>query len=353
MPKKKQISSKSTPPGSLVYVGKKKNGKVNINAFNYTKKRFNKYNIKKVEDLAVLKNHSTVSWINICGISNPNIIKRVGKYFGLHNLLLEDIMDTDNRPKIENFGDYIFVILKSFHFKNKNKDLEHRQISFVLKDNLIISFQESSECDIFAQIENRIREKKGLIRNEKNDYLLYALIDIIIDGYFVVLDDMEEQLDELEKRLLSNPKPAILKNITKLKKEVMLLSKLIWPSKEITHNLSRLNSKLIKESTKRYLMDAHDHTLQILDTIDTFKSTVKGMDDIYLSSVNNKMNEIIKVLTIMTSVFIPLTFITGLYGMNFKNMPEISWHYGYFTVLIAMIVMTVGMVWFFKKKKWL
>jgi len=350
----KQLRKKSKKvgllPGSLIYTGKKEFGKVTIKIFDYNKTKFKEYTIDKIDTLSLLEKKSTVTWINICGVNNPEVIKEIGKYFKLHSLLLEDIMDTTHRPKIEHFPEHTFLILKYFNHDHEKMDIQ--QISIIIGNNFIISFQEN-EQDIFAPIEERLKQNKGIIRNEQSDYLAYALIDLIIDRYFIILENMEDSLEKIEKASISNPTSKILQKINKIKKEVIFLHKIIFSSRDIINNLIKIDSKFIKSSTKIYLSDVYDHSINILDTLDTFKSTVQGIIDIYFSSLNNKMNEIIKVLTIMTSVFIPLTFITGIYGMNFRNMPEIKWQYGYYFTLGLMFLIGIAMAILFKKKKWI
>jgi magnesium transporter len=253
---------------------------------------------------------------------------------------------------LEDFGDYIFVVLKTFSYNHQSDELEPEQISLILGPSFVVSFQER-EGDVFNPIRERIRSNKGRIRRMGADYLAYSLLDSIVDHYFIVLEQVGEEVEFLEEELVTNPTPETLQTIHNLKREMLFLRKSVWPLREVIGALERGESSLIKESTGIYLRDVYDHTIQVIDTIETFRDMISGMLDIYLSSVSNRMNEVMKVLTIIATIFIPLTFIAGIYGMNFQYMPELEWRWGYPMVWVVMLAIGVLMLIYFRKKDWL
>ena len=278
------------------------------------------------------------------------LFEDIGKLFSLHPLVLEDILNTDQRPKMEDYGDYIYIVLKNI-YRQEGEDLLSDQISIILGNDFILSFQEQ-ESGLFESIKEKIRKDKGRIRKEGADYLAYSIVDNIVDNYFVVLENLEEKIDDVEDDLVSKPNSDTLQNIHFLKKQLILLRKSLWPLREAIGSLDRSASLLINRSTGIYLKDIYDHTIAIIDTVETFRDMLSGMLDIYLTSISNRLNEVMKVLTIIATIFMPLSFIAGVYGMNFKYMPELELHWGYFSVLGIMFVITLFMLIYFKKKKW-
>jgi len=307
---------------------------------------------KEVEECFPFKDKPTVTWINIDGIQRIDVIEKIGKYFSLHPLALEDIVNTGQRPKMEDFVDYIFVVLKMLYYDEKERETKAEQLSLVLGPNWVISFQEN-EGDVFDPIRERIRADKGRIRKMGADYLVYALIDAVVDNYFIILEKIGEKIEEIEDELVANPAPETLQAIHNLKRQMIFLRKSVWPLREVISRLERWESQLINKSTDIYLRDVYDHTIQVIDAIETFRDMLSGMLDIYLSSVSNRMNEVMKVLTIIATIFIPLTLVAGLYGMNFRYMPELEWPWGYPLVLFFMFAIGVLMLIYFRKKKWL
>jgi len=277
----------------------------------------------------------------------------MGTQFGLHPLILEDILNTTQRPKIEDMGNYIFVTLKALHIKNDTgAEIEVEQISLVLGSDFVLSFQEQAEC-IFNTTRERIRSNKGRIRKMGADYLIYALLDTIVDDYFIVLEWIDEKIEDLEEELVAEPTTETLQAINNLKRVMVFLRKSVWPLREIIGQLERRESVLIQDETNIYLRDLYDHTIQVIDAIETFRDILSGMMDIYLSIVSNRMNEVMKVLTVISTLFIPLTFIVGVYGMNFKFLPELEWRWAYPMVWLVMIVISALMIMYFRKKRWL
>ncbi len=349
----KKISKKAgLPPGTLVHVGKEKDETIKVTIIDYDEKHFEEREVKKVEECLPFKDKPTVTWINIDGIHNLGIIEAIGKHFGLHPLVLEDIVNTGQRPKMEDFGDYIFVVLKMIYYDEKEDEIKTKQVSLIISKNFVISFQER-KGDVFNPIRERIGGSKGRIRKMGADYLAYALIDSVIDNYFVILEKVGEKLEGMEEDLVTNPTPETLQAIHSLKREMIFLRKSVWPLREVIGGLERGESKLVQESTQIYFRDVYDHTIQVMDAIETSRDMLSGMLDIYLSSVSNRMNEVMKVLTITATIFIPLTFIAGIYGMNFQYMPELGWHWGYFAGLLVMGIIGISMLVYFKRKKWL
>lgn len=349
---KKSSRTRGLPPGALVHIGERKAEKIRITIIDYNEKNFQEKEAKTVEECFSFKEKPTVTWINIDGLHEIEVIEKLGKHFDVHPLVLEDILNTDQRPKIEDFEHYIFLVLKMIYHDEKKQIIHAEQVSLILGSNYVISFQESTG-DVFDPIRERLRNGKGRIRKMGADYLAYTLVDAIVDNYFVILEKIGEKVESMEEELVTNPKPEILQTIHHLKRDAIFLRKSVWPLREVISVLQREESKLFQKSTQFYLRDLYDHTIQVIDTIETYRDMISGMLDIYMSSVSNKMNEVMKVLTIFAAIFIPLTFITGIYGMNFQYMPELSVPWAYPAVWIVIIVVSVSLLAYFKHKKWL
>jgi magnesium transporter len=349
---KKSSKKAGFPPGTIVHIGEKKVGPVKITIIDYSETSFQEKEAKTVEECFIFKDKPTVSWINIDGLHQIDIIEKIGKHFDLHPLILEDIVNTGQRPKLEDFEQFIFIVLKMLHYDEEDKEIKPEQISLILGASFVISFQEK-EGDPFYHIRERIRNGKGRIRKMKTDYLAYALVDAIVDHYFIILEKLGEDIEFLEEELITDPRPETLQAIHNLKKEMIFLRKSVWPLREVIRSLEKGESSLIHESTTIYLRDVYDHTIRIIETVETFRDIVSGMVDIYISSVSNKMNEVMKVLTIIATIFIPLTFIAGIYGMNFEYMPELGWRWGYPLLWLIMVAIGILMFVYFRKKHWL
>jgi magnesium transporter len=340
------------PPGTIVFVGEKRREQVKLSVISYDAVNFQEKEVNTVEEALSFRNKSSVTWLNIDGVHQSDIIEQVGKSFGVHPLALEDIANTGQRPKMEDFIDYIFVVLKMLRFDEKENQTKTEQVSMVLGPDFVVSFQER-EGDVFDIIRERLRNNKGRIRKMGADYLVYALIDAIIDNYFTILEKLGETIEDMEDKLVTSPTSETLQTLHDLKREMIFLRKSVWPLREVVNRLERSESPLIKKSTRVYFRDVYDHTIQVMDSVDTFRDMLSGMLDIYLSSISNRMNEIMKVLTVIATIFIPLTFIVGIYGMNFKYMPELGQRWGYPAVLILMLAITIAMLIYFRKKKWI
>jgi len=341
------------PPGTLVHVGERKAKEIKITVIEYNETQLREERIKTLEECVPPKDRQAVTWINVDGLHEAKALGRLGERFALHPLVVEDILNTDQRPKIEDLSKYIFVVLKVMRAGSKEGDeIEIEQISLILGSDYVLTLQER-EGDVFDPIRDRIRSNRGRLRRMGADYLAYALIDAIVDNYFVVLERLGERMEFLEEKVAAAPTTETLQVIHHLKTEMVFVRKSVWPLREVIGGLERTESPLIQETTGMYLRDVYDHAIQVIDAVETFRDMLSGMLDIYLSSVSNRMNEVMKVLTIIATVFIPLTFIAGLYGMNFRYMPELEWRWGYPLVWLVMIVIAVLMVIYFRGKKWL
>jgi magnesium transporter len=341
------------PPGTLVHVGERKVDETKIRVITYDATQVQEQELQTVEECFFPENQPGVTWINVDGLHETEALGKLGEQFGLHPLVVEDILNTEQRPKLDDYGEYVFVVLRSlYHADGESGEPEIEQISLVLGPNYVLSFQER-EGDEFGPVRERIHSDKGRVRRAGADYLLYALIDLIVDQYFVVLERFGDRMESLEEDLVADPARETLHLIHHLKREMALLRKSMWPLREVIGGLERSESPLIHESTGLYLRDVYDHTIQVIDAVETFRDMLSGMLDIYLSSVSNRMNEVMKVLTIIATIFIPLTFIAGVYGMNFQHMPELEWPWGYPIVWGVMIVIAVLMVVYFRRKRWL
>jgi magnesium transporter len=349
---RKRSRKAGLPPGTLVHIGEKKAEKASIRIIDYDESRLEEKALQSVEECCPYKDTPTVTWINIDGIHQVDIIEKIGKHFDLHPLVQEDILNTDHRPKLEDHENYLFLILKMLTYDNTEKELKMEQVSLIIGPAFVLSFQES-QGDVFDAVRERLRKAKGRIRKMGPDYLAYALTDAIVDNYFVVLEKIGEEIESLEDELITEPGTETVESIHNLKRELIFLRKSVWPLREAIVGLEKGDSDLIQDKTAVYLRDVYDHTIQVIDTIETFRDMVSGMLDVYLSSLSNKMNQVMKVLTIIATLFIPMTFIAGIYGMNFKIMPELEWHWGYLFAWVIMILIGLSMVFYFKKKKWI
>jgi magnesium transporter len=349
---KKRSTKTGLPPGALVHIGEKKAEKVRINILDYDENQFEEKEAKNIEECFPFKDKPTITWINIDGLHQVDIIEKIGKKFDLHPLLLEDILNTEQRPKIEDFETYIYIVLKMLLYDEKTNEINSEQVSIIFGQNFVISFQEK-EVDVFNPLREIIRTGKGRIRKMKADYLAYSLIDAIVDGYFLILEKLGENIEDVEEIMMANPSPETLKAIHKLKRRMISLRKSVWPLREVVSALERSESSLIHDQTRIYLKDVYDHTIQVIDTVETHRDMLSGMLDVYLSSISNKLNEIMKVLTMIATIFIPLTFIVGVYGMNFEFMPGLKWYWGYPAIWGVMLMIVISMLLFFRKKKWI
>jgi magnesium transporter len=339
-------------PGTVIHVGDTKISKPKITLISYDKDTFEEKVVESIEDCFLCKDQKTVSWINVDGVHQVDIVEKIGTHFGLHPLVMEDIVHTEQRPKMEDFESYIYLVLRMLQFDDDTSVVTSEQVSIILGPGFVLSFQEV-EGDTFNHVRERIRNSKGRIRSSGASYLAYALMDSIVDNYFVVLEKIGEFLEVLEEDMIENPTPAILQDIHGIKKEIIYLRRSVWPLREVINNLDRSESPLVEKVTLVFLKDLYDHTIRIIETAETYRDITSGIMDVYLSSVSNKMNEVMKTLTIIATIFIPLTFIAGVYGMNFEHMPELDWEWGYLAAWTIMVMISVSMLIYFRRKRWL
>jgi len=347
---KKRSAKTGLPPGSLIHIGERHGDKAKITLCVYDETHIQEKEIQTLEGVLPAEG-GPVTWIHIDGLHEIPLLEQMGDAFGLHPLTLEDILNTEQRPKSEDHGDYLYIVLRLFH-EDAGGGLVPEQVSIVLGHNWLISFQEQ-EGGLFDPIRERLHNEKGRLRRAGADYLAHALLDAVVDSYFVILDKFGEKIEKLEDVLIGRPSPQTLRAIQALKREMILLRKSVWPLREMLGGLGRSDSTLIREQSVIYFRDIYDHAVQVIDTIETYRDMLSGMLDIYLSSISNRMNEIMKVLTIIATVFMPLTFLVGVYGTNFKYLPELEWRWGYFALWGVMIIIAIFMLVYFRRKKWL
>ncbi|MCL4154313.1 UNVERIFIED_CONTAM: hypothetical protein GTU68_051019 [Idotea baltica] len=338
-------------PGTVSYLGNKEKTESIVYVSEYNAEVFELHELKDIGAILEMKNSKMTSWINVVGITNEPFIEELGKAFGLNPLLLEDAINTEQRSKIDEYEDYIFGVFRMLYL-NESDEIVGEHTAMVLMENTVLVFQEVKD-DVFDGVRTRLQSKLGRIRTRGADYLLFALLDAIIDNYFLVLEQINHRIEVLEEEVYSNPKPIVAKNIQQLKKEILKIRGWIFPVKELISRLIDSEHPLIKHDTKLFLRDALDHSLEINESLQIYREMSMSLMEMYMSNMSNKMNEVMKVLTIMASIFIPLTFIAGIYGMNFEHMPELHWENGYYYVWGLMVALFLGMLIYFKRKDWL
>ncbi len=338
-------------PGSVVYTGEKETQELFIESFDYSPEFVDKKVHSNIEDVFHFKNTKSVSWININGLNHVDAIEKIGNHYNLHPLTLEDIVNTNHRPKLDDYDNYIFIVLKMIYY-DKDELIVTEQVSFILGENYVISFQEA-EGDVFDTVRNRINSGKGRIRTLASDYLLYALIDAVTDHYFIVIETMGNRIEDLEDNLFTGfSQEEISIQIQNLKREILKVRRAIFPLREIISKIEKNENNFIKDKTIHYYRDIYDHVVQISENIEIYREMIWGLMDMYMTTISNKMNEVMKVLTIISTIFIPLTFMAGIYGMNFDYIPELHFKYSYFILWVIMIALFFTMLYYFKRKKW-
>lgn len=348
-----KVSSKfGMSPGSLVYVGDESRQNISVSVIHYSQGHFSENRNTDLASCRDLVSPDTVSWINVSGVHDPGMVSEIGQLFGLHPLVLEDILNTESRPKIDDYDDYLFIVLKMIDYDEKSRQFDHEQVSLVVGPHMVISFQEKPG-DVFDPLRGRIRKGKGRIRKSGAGYLAYALIDMIVDHYFTILEKIGEQIENLQDEVMDDARKEIVNAIHQSRSRIIFLRKAAWPMRDIIQTLLREQSDLIDEDVKLYLRDVYDHAMHVSDTVETYRDILANVLDIYLTSVSNKMNEVMKVLTVIATIFIPLTFLAGVYGMNFDYMPELSWPWAYPVVWAVFLLIFIGLLAWFKRKKWL
>ena len=333
-------------------MGEKKVEEIRITIIDYDENHYAEKEVKSIEECFSYKDTPSISWINIDGVHQVDIIEKLGAHFVLHPLLQEDVVNTHQRPKFDEFEDHLFIVLRMFFLNEEENELQGEQISLIVGATFVISFQER-QGDVFDQVRERLRNGKGRIRKKGSDYLAYSLIDAIVDSYYSILEGLGENIESLQEQMVSEPKQEDLQIIQHIKRDMLYFRKSVWPLREVISGLARSESTLIKEDVLVYVRDVYDHVIQAIDTIESYRDMLAAMLEIYLSSVGNRMNQVMKVLTIIATIFIPMTFLAGIYGMNFKYMPELEWRYAYLVFWLVVVTVFIIMIALFKKKKWL
>jgi magnesium transporter len=348
------------PPGTIIHIGRGHGGPVALQRFTYNAEKLEEKHAAACEEILEGLPADAVTWINLDGVHHTEAVERIGKRFGVHLLAMEDIANTAGRPKCDDYRDKLFLVTKMLMWDDAHDCVRSEQVCFVLGKNFLLTFQEDPG-DVFDTIRNRLRTGKGRMRTGGADYLLYSLLDAIVDFYFVILEKLGDRIEDLEEVQITNPSPETLRGIRELKRQIRTVRRALWPMRDVVGALERGKNTLLTEETGLYMRDLYDHAVQIIETVETYRDQLSGILDIYISSISNKTNEVMKVLTIIATIFIPLTFITGLYGMNFQggdadrplNMPELYWPYGYLFCLGLMAAVTIGMLIYFRRKKWM
>jgi len=336
-------------PGTPVFIGERKRDATRIDIMDFSETQFSEHADASLDVCAKLAREPSVTWINVSGVHDMTVIEALGRHFNLHPLTLEDIVNTTQRPKVEESPDYTFVVLKMLTYKDANVEQEH--ISLILGENFVISLLEDAG-DVFDNVRERIRQNKGRVRRMPSDFLAYSLMDAVVDHYFLVVEGLGERIEEIDERILVEPRQDDIRDIHRLKREVLKLRRAVWPLREEIGTLAKTDSPLIRSGTRMFLRDLYDHCIQVIDMVETNRDILAGMHDTWLSSNSNRMNEVMKVLTIIATLFIPLTFIVGVYGMNFDYMPELHWRWGYHGVWVLMLGVSGGMLLWFRRRGW-
>lgn len=330
--------------------GLKPSSNIILEMISFNEKSFSRVENIPIDEILQKCDRQSINWINIDGLSDTSIIKKVGEHFNLHYLLLDDIMNTDHRPKVDEYDDHLFLTMKML-YRMEGDEIDYEHISFVLGKDFLLSFQEK-EGDIFNNLRERIKNDTGIFRKRGADYLLYRLVDTIVDSYYTILENVGYKVEALEENISTNPTIQDFRQIQELKKEFIYLRKVVYPLREALNKILKNEYGFIEKNTLKYYSDVYDHVIHLIDSLDTYKDLTSTLMDLYMNTINYKMNEVMKLLTIITTIFIPLSFVAGIYGMNFENMPELTWHYGYYEVLGIMGIIFIGMIFYFRFKKW-
>ncbi|MFT5766060.1 MAG: magnesium transporter [Saprospiraceae bacterium] len=352
--KLKRIRKKAgLPPGSIIFTGNQKVEKIFIHYVQYSEEQLIEKSFDNHKEVTLNPSpEDKVDWYDIRGLHDTDLIEIVGKTFGIHSLVLEDIVSTHQRPKFEEYPNGNFLIIRALAYDKEKLEIMTEQVAIFFRKGLLISFQEA-ETDLFEAVRTRIQSGRGRIRQRSSDYLAYALLDNIVDNYYVVLDDIESVIETLEDNLLSNPDDSIKEQIHHLKKELLVVRKSIAPLREAIGQFSKSDSALIEESSTIYIRDLYDHTVQIMDMVETYRDMLNSLQDLYISEISLRMNQVMQILAIITTIFVPLSFMAGMYGMNFDHMPELHFKYGYFILVSIMFIIAVSLVIYFRRKKWM
>jgi len=351
--RRKRYQAPGTQPGTLTAHAEAEGVPVRVRAFLYDGGRCEEKEVPAEEIPALAPPEGGVLWLDVTGLSDPSVVRAIGDRFGFHPLAQEDVLNVPQRPKVEWYGDHLLVVLREIRHSEPPE-----QVSFFLGDRVLVSFQER-EGDCFGPVRDRIRQGKGRIRSEGSDFLLYSLCDAVLDAFFPTLEKLGDEVEEVEEKVIGSPVPETFVAIRRIKRELLSVRHAVWPARDALNLLLIEEHALIRPATKVFFRDCYDHTIQLMDMVETFREMASGLVEEYMSAVSNRMNEIMKVLTVMATIFIPLTFIVGVYGMNFDtkasawNMPELTWPYGYPALLLFMLAVAGGMLYYFRRKRWI
>ena len=340
------------PPGTPVHIGEQKIEKVTMKIHQYNEHQLEEATLNDVLENPSLRDDQKMTWINVQGLQQVEFLQTLANAFGWHPLVLEDLVNTAQRPKLEDYGEYLFIVLKRLCVCEQSKEIQVEQVSVIQGPQYVVTFQEGAN-DVFCQVLDRLQNDMGRIRTMGSDYLAYELIDAVVDQYFGVLEQLEQNIEALEDDLVSRPNPENLQRLHRIKRKTIIIRSSVWPLREVIHHLQHAESSLITKATTVYFRDVYDHAIAVIETIEISRDVLAGMLDIYLTSLSNRMNETMKVLTVIATIFIPLTFLTGLFGMNFRYMPVLEWEWGIQVLLIMMLIMGGGMFTYFKRKMWI
>jgi magnesium transporter len=352
IPSLKPKKANNAAPGTVTYTGKKQSLVTKLEIIDYSRDHYDRVLSENIEDAFKFDESERVTWINVDGLNNTQEIERLGDYYNLHPLIQEDIVTTNQRPKMDEYEDYLFIVFKMLHY-GPDGVLINEHVSMVMGKDYVTTFQEA-DGDVFDNIRDRLENSKGRIRNAGADYLMFAILDAVVDNYFTVIEYLSEKIELIEDQLFeAKTENDITQDIQELKKEILRIRRAVIPLREVINRLEKIDSSLIESKTQNYIRDLYDHIIQVSESVDIYREMIWGLMDMYMTTISNKMNEVMKVLTIMASIFIPLTFMAGIYGMNFDNMPELHTRYGYYYLWGAMILVFFGLLYYFKRKKWL
>jgi len=340
------------PPGSVVFSGEEKAHAVRFSVLDYTNDTLEETDFSTAEEVLPYRDSATTTWINVSGVHDEDAVRTIGDHFGLHPLIQEDIVHTGQRPKLETYDDHVYVVSKMLYHDEEEDHLRAEQVSFVLGGSYLLSFQEDPG-DVFEPVRRRLREGRGRIRSRSTDYLTYALLDVIVDHYFVILEELGRRTEEIEEEVLDDPQPETQEHINDLRRDLIFMRRMTWPVRELLSQLQRLESPLWSDETRPFVRDTYDHAVQVLDLVESLRDVVGGLTDLYMTTLSNRMNEIMKVLTIIGTIFIPLTFVAGIYGMNFEYMPELTVWYAYPVAMAGMATIAAALLLYFRRKEWI
>ncbi|MDH4038758.1 MAG: magnesium/cobalt transporter CorA [Candidatus Krumholzibacteria bacterium] len=349
---KRHQAQPGQPPGTLVYDRPPRVDKVSIRVIDYGADACAVRTTSEVEDTFRLRDSDTVSWIDVEGLHDTDLLNRFGSHFGLHPLVLEDILNTHQRPKIEEYDDYLYMVVRMLAPGTNGAELHSEQVSIILARRFVITFQEIPG-DVFDPLRKRIDLGKGRVRRMGTDYLVYSIIDTIVDNYFLLLEKIAERIEEIEDSITASPQPEDLSRVHQLRRELVYLRRNIWPLRDVVISLERSETELVSEDARIYIRDLHDHVVQVIESLENFRDVLASLQDLYASSIGQRTNEVIRVLTIISTIFVPLTFLAGVYGMNFDILPELHWRHGYFAFWAVSVVLVASLIAFLRSRRWI